>query len=129
MSNSKLKIGIIDDEDILTLYKDYLISRGHEVVFSLFSVENIILNFAKNIPDLVLLDYKFGGLRNGIDAAVEILSKYPLFPIVFITAYEQMYQDILCYPTLQGKNISILIKLVLLKSIEDAILNVVGKLH
>ncbi|HEY7776907.1 MAG TPA: response regulator [Nitrososphaeraceae archaeon] len=129
MSNTKLKIGIFEDEeDILTLYKEFLISRGHEVIFSSLNVENILPNFVKNHPDIVLLDYRFTGVKTGIDVAIEILTKYPLFPILFITGYEQLRIDILGYPILQGKNISILIKPVFLKSIEAAISNLVSKL-
>jgi DNA-binding NtrC family response regulator len=129
MSNTKLKIGIFEDEeDILTLYKEFLISRGHEVIFSSLNVENILPNFVKNHPDIVLLDYRFTGVKTGIDVAIEILTKYPLFPILFITGYEQLCIDILGYPILQGKNISILIKPVFLKSIEAAISNLVSKL-
>jgi DNA-binding NtrC family response regulator len=125
-NNTKLKISVIDDEqDILTLYKDYLISKGHEV-FSFLNADNILREFLKNPTDIALMDYKILGHKSGIDAAIEILGKYPLFPILFITAYEQLRLDILNYSIFRDKRISILIKPVFLQDIEDTLLNLVN---
>ncbi len=123
MSNTKLKIAIIEDEeDILTLYKDFLISKGYEV-FSSLNADNIMSDFLKNRPDITLQDYRMVGHKSGIDAAIEILTAYPLFPILFITAYEVLFSDILNYPIFKDKKISILMKPVVLQRIEEAILN------
>lgn len=127
-SKPRLKIAIIEDEeDILTLYKDFLINRGHEVISSLLNADNIISNFIRNLPDIVIMDYRMDGHKNGIDAAIEILTKYPLFPILFITGYEVLHRDILNYSIFEGKKISILTKPVFLKEIEDALLNLVKR--
>ena len=126
MSKTKLKIAVVEDEeDILTLYKNFLISKGHEV-FSSLNADDIMSNFLKNRPDIALLDYRMGGHKSGIEAAIEILTDYPLFPIFFVTAYEALFSDILNYPIFKDKKISILIKPVLLMKIEDAILNLSG---
>ena len=65
------------------------------------------------------------GHKSGIDAAIEILTEYPIFLILFITVYEQLHRDILSYPIFNCKKISILMNPVLLKDIEDAILDLV----
>lgn len=114
---------IEDEEDIFTLYKDYLTQRGHEIICSSLNANNIMVDFDINRPDIAIMDYRMTGHKNGIDAAIEILTEHPQFPILFITGYEQLRKDILSYPMLKGKNISILIKPVPLKEIEDAILN------
>jgi CheY-like chemotaxis protein len=122
---TKLKISIVDDEqDILTLYKDFLISKGHQV-FGYLNADNILNMFLKNCPDIILMDYKMAGHKSGIDAAIEILSDYPLFPILFISAYEQLCQDILNYSIFKDKRISIMIKPVFLQDIENTLLNLV----
>ena len=122
----KLKIMVIEDEeDILTLYKDYLSLRGHEVTCSLLNANNVMSNFDENRPDVALMDYRMTGHKSGIDAAIEILTEYPIFPILFITVYEQLHRDILSYPIFNCKKISILMNPVLLKDIEDAILDLV----
>ena len=82
--------------------------------------------FLKNRPDLVLMDYKMTGHKNGIEAAIEILTKYPLFPILFISAYEQLQGDILNYSIFKDKKITILFKPVFLKEIEENILKLVA---
>jgi DNA-binding NtrC family response regulator len=123
----KLRIAIIDDEqDILTLYKDFLMSRGHDVIYTSLNANDLISNFLKNRPNIVLLDYRLAGPKSGIDAAIEILTAYPLFPILFVTAYEQLGNDILKFPQIKDKNISILMKPVLLLEIENAILNLLS---
>lgn len=122
---TKLKISIIDDEqDILTLYKDYLIGRGHEVL-SFLNADNILKEFVKNLPDIVLMDYKMAGHKNGIDAAIEILANYPLFPILFITAYDRLREDLLNYSIFKDKKVSVLLKPILLQDIEYALLKLV----
>ena len=80
-------------------------------------------DFLKNRPDITLQDYRMVGHKSGIDAAIEILTAYPLFPILFITAYEVLFSDILNYPIFKDKKISILMKPVVLQRIEEAILN------
>jgi hypothetical protein len=35
------------------------------------------------------------GHKRGIEAAIEILTDYPQFPILFVTAYEALFGDIL----------------------------------
>ena len=82
-------------------------------------------NCDENRPDVALMDYRMTGHKSGIDAAIEILTEYPIFLILFITVYEQLHRDILSYPLLKDKNVSILMKPVLLKDIEDAILDLV----
>ena len=116
---------IEDEEDILTLYKDYLTLRGHEVTCSLLNANNIMSNFDENCPDIALMDYRMTGHKNGIDAAIEILTEYPQFPILFVTAYELLRKDILSYPIFNDKNIRILMKPVLLQEIGEALLTLV----
>lgn len=121
-SKTRLKITVIEDEeDILTLYKDFLITRGHEV-FASSNGDNVMANFFKNRPDIAVMDYRMVGHKSGIDAAIEILSEYPLFPILFITGYEQLFKDIINYTIFRGKKIAILIKPVFLMQMEDSIL-------
>lgn len=122
----KLKIMIIEDEeDILSLYKDYLLRKGFEIICSSSNADDFMPNFRKNHPDIALMDYRMAGHKNGIDAAIEILTEYPLFPILFITAYEQLRKDILSYPIFKDKNVLILLKPAPLPEIESAILDLV----
>src|SRR6476619_868493 len=70
-----LKVMIIEDEqDILLLYKDYLVSRGHKVLVTATSALEIISDYEKILPDIIILDYKLPDNKNGIEAAVKIFN-------------------------------------------------------
>lgn len=79
----KLKIMIIEDEeDILILYRDFLRVLGHEIVCNSLHANNTMSDFEKYLPDICVMDYKIPGRKSGKDAAIEILTKYPLTPII-----------------------------------------------
>jgi DNA-binding response OmpR family regulator len=110
---------IIDDEpDILLLYGDYLLAQGHTVV-TFISANNITVDYESARPDIVLMDYLLPG-KNGLNAAMEIFVKYPLAPILFITAYEKLNEEISKYHIFGNKIIQVLIKPVRLAEIESA---------
>jgi DNA-binding NtrC family response regulator len=124
----KLKVLIIEDEqDLLALFRDYLSGQGHEVVSCYLNANNILRDFEKNKPDICLIDYALPGDKNGIDAAIEIISKYPSMPILFITGHESKREDLLKHPVLQDKNVEILVKPVKLLQLEFAVLDIVSK--
>lgn len=57
LGKKSLKVMIIeDDEDILCLYRDYLLSQGHEVVSCCLSANNIMADFDRLRPDICLMD-------------------------------------------------------------------------
>ena len=124
----KLKVLIIEDEqDLLALFRDYLSGQGHEVVSCYLNANNILRDFEKNKPDICLIDYALPGDKNGIDAAIEIVSKYPSMPILFITGHESKREDLLKHPMLQDKNVETLVKPVKLLELEFAVLDTVNK--
>lgn len=130
MSNAKgrrLKIMILEDEeDILTLYKDYLSGQGHDVVSTYLTANNVMSEFGEKFPDVCLVDYRLPGKTNGLDAATEILNKFPSMPILFITAYEPLVREIKLNPFLEDKKISVLVKPVMLEEIEKTMTNLVN---
>ena len=126
-NNSKLKIGIIEDEeDILTLFGDYLTNRGLDVVCSSLNADNVISDFDKFVPDISLIDHRLAGSRDGLGAAIRILTKHPSSPVLFITGYEPLRREIFNDPFFKDKNISVLIKPVLLEKIETTLLGLVN---
>lgn len=116
-----------DDEDILTLYNDYLSSKGHQVVNKYKSANNILEDIDKECPDIFLIDYKLPGNKNGIEIAVEILNKFPSANILFITAYELLDRELLDNRIFDGKNIQVLLKPIKLHEIENSMVNLVNK--
>jgi len=118
---------IEDEQDLLALFRDYLSGQGHEVVSCYLNANNILRDFEKNKPDICLIDYALPGDKNGIDAAIEIVSKYPSMPILFITGHESKREDLLKHPMLQDKNVETLVKPVKLLQLEFAVLDIVNK--
>jgi Response regulator containing CheY-like receiver, AAA-type ATPase, and DNA-binding domains len=82
----QFSIMIIEDEqDILLLYKDYLLSRGHKIVATSTTAHEILSDYDRIQPDVAIIDYKLPNNKNGIDAAIQILDKYPSAAILIVT--------------------------------------------
>ena len=115
-----------DEEDILLVYNDYFSSRGHDIVSTHLSAENVMPEFGEKFPDICIIDIRLPGKRNGLDAAVDILKKFPSMPILFITAYEPLVREIKLNPLLENKKISIMVKPVMLAEIEKTMMKLVN---
>lgn len=126
MTKQALRIGIIEDnEDILTLYSDYLLNKGHYVVPILVTADYVLKYEEMLTQDIYLIDYKLPGKKNGIDYAMEILGKFPMLPILFITAYELLQNEIAKHVLLSAKNIQVLLKPVKIEILESTIKNLI----
>jgi CheY-like chemotaxis protein len=68
----------IDAEAILT-------DAGHQVVGIAPSADEAVSSAAHLGPDVVLMDVRLQGQRDGIEAAAEIRSRFGL-PVIFVTA-------------------------------------------
>jgi DNA-binding response OmpR family regulator len=123
-----LSIMIIEDEqDILLLYKDYLLSRGHNVVATSTTANEILSDYDRIRPDVAIIDYKLPNDTNGLDAALQILSKYPSAAILIVTAYETVTKEITKMPILDNKRVEVLIKPLRLAQLENSIINIANR--
>ena len=118
---------IEDEQDILLLYKDYLLSRGHKIVATSTTADEIMSDYDKIRPDVAIIDYKLPDGKNGIDAATQILDKYPAAAILIVTAYETVRKEIAKRPTFDNKRLEVLIKPLRLAQLESSIVNIVNK--
>jgi DNA-binding response OmpR family regulator len=116
-----------DDEDILTLYSDYLSKRGYHVIARYTKGNNIQTDLERHSPDIYLINSKLPGNKTGMEVATEILDIYPLAPILFITADYSQPEEIQKNPKLRDKKVDVLLKPVKLMEIEHSILNLVNK--
>jgi DNA-binding response OmpR family regulator len=110
---------IEDEQDILLLYKDYLIDRGHQVLVTSTSASEIMGDFDKVRPDITIIDYKLPGKNDGIQAAAEIYSKHPNAAILIVTAYDTVIEQVSKNSIFENKNFNILIKPVKLFILES----------
>lgn len=124
----QFSIMIIEDEqDILLLYKDYLLSRGHNVVATSTTANEIISDYDRIRPDVAIIDYKLPADKNGIDAAIQIIEKYPSAAILIVTAYETVTKEIAKISLFDNKRVEVLIKPLRLAQLESSIVNIVNK--
>ena len=123
-----LSIMIIEDEqDILLLYKDYLLSRGHNVVATSTTANEILSDYDRIRPDVAIIDYKLPNDNNGLDAALQILNKYPSAAILIVTAYETVTKEITKMPFLDNKRVEVLIKPLRLAQLENSIITIANR--
>lgn len=127
-SKKPLKIMIVeDDEDILTLFSDYLSNKGYHVVARYTRGNNIKEDLETDRPDVFLINSLLPGEKNGADVATEILDVYPEAPILFITADSEQPYKIENNPVFRDKKVDVLLKPVKLHEIEHSISNLVNK--
>lgn len=123
-----LSIMIIEDEqDILLLYKDYLLSRGHNVVATSTTANEILSDYDRIRPDVAIIDYKLPNDKNGLDAALQIINKYPSAAILIVTAYETVTKEITKMPLLDNKRVEVLIKPLRLAQLENSIIDIANR--
>lgn len=126
-NGQKLKIMIInDEEDILTLYNDYLSSKGHQVIAKYTDASDIKDDVRMNTPDVFIIDYRLPGAKNGIDAAVEILTTLPSAPILFVTGDESAISIVSKDPLLSNSKVMMLLKPVKMYRLEETMLELVN---
>ena len=124
----QLSIMIIEDEqDILLLYKDYLLSKGHKVLATSTTANEVMSDYEKIKPDISIIDYKLPSEKNGLDAAIQILDKYPSAAILIVTAYDTVKKEIARNSFFDDKRVEILIKPLRLALLESSIVNIVNK--
>ena len=124
----QFNIMIIEDEqDILLLYKDYLLSRGHKIVATSMTADEILSDYDRIQPDVAIIDYKLPNNKNGIDAAIQILDKYPSAAILIVTAYETVKKEIAKRSLFDNKRVEVLIKPLRLAQLETSIVDIVSK--
>jgi DNA-binding response OmpR family regulator len=118
---------IEDEQDILLLYKDYLSSRGYNVVATSTTANEIMSDYDRIRPDVAVIDYKLPADKNGLDAAIQIIEKYPSAAILIVTAYETVTKEIAKISLFDNKRVEVLIKPLRLAQLESSIVNIVNK--
>lgn len=84
---SPIRVLIVEDEGLIAeALRDQVEALGHRVVDVLANVDDALASVRAAPPDVVLLDIRLQGNRDGIDAAIEIGEGYRV-PVVFLTAH------------------------------------------
>jgi two-component system, response regulator PdtaR len=81
-----LRVLVVEDEFFISLrIKELLVTLGHVVVAVAVSADEAVTIAETKRPDLVLMDIRLIGARDGIDAAAEIRRRFGIGSI-FVTA-------------------------------------------
>jgi DNA-binding NtrC family response regulator len=124
---SPIKVMIIEDEqDLLNLYKDFLKSKGYNVLVTNTTAIHIIEDYEEFRPNVVILDYRLPDDKSGIDAAKDLLNKYSTVPILMITAYESIKNAFATEGMFKNKNIRLVIKPIKLHQLDKTIQELVN---
>jgi CheY-like chemotaxis protein len=84
---NELRVLIVEDEAFVRLDLELaLTSAGYAVIGSAVSADDAVSKAENERPDLVLMDIRLVGDRDGIDAALEIRRRFDI-PSLFITAF------------------------------------------
>jgi DNA-binding response OmpR family regulator len=112
---------IEDDQDILMLYKDYLKKKGHSIIVSSTTADDALCDYQQYEPDLVIMDFKLPGQKNGLPAANDIISQYSTAKILIITAFEGVREEITQMNLSRHKQIIVLVKPIRLSHLDRII--------
>lgn len=127
-NTDKKKIMIIEDEiDILLLYKDYLNNKGFSVQATSTTANEALNDYENFFPNMIILDYNLPGKLSGLEAARQILKKYPSAPIIIVTAYETVRSELSNDEFFTNKNIILLLKPIKLQVLEYTIKSLLNK--
>jgi two-component system, response regulator PdtaR len=81
-----LRVLIVEDEFFISLYiKDLVTTLGHAAIAIAVSADQAVSIAERDKPDVVLMDIRLIGSRDGIDAAEEIRRRFGIASI-FVTA-------------------------------------------
>jgi two-component system, response regulator PdtaR len=81
-----LRVLIVEDEFFISLHtKTLLTALGHAAVAVAVSADQAVSVAERERPDVVLMDIRLSGARDGIDAAEEIRARFGIRSI-FVTA-------------------------------------------
>jgi CheY-like chemotaxis protein len=79
-----LRILIVEDEMFVAMDAEAILTEaGHQVVGIAPSADDAVSSAAHLGPDVVLMDVRLQGQRDGIEAAAEIRSRFGL-PVIFV---------------------------------------------
>ena len=127
-NTDKKKIMIIEDEiDILLLYKDYLNNKGFSVEATATTANEALNDYENFFPNMIILDYNLPGKLSGLEAAKQILTKYPNAPIIIVTAFETVRNEMSNDEFFTNKNVILLLKPIKLQVLEFTIKRLLSK--
>ena len=86
--NKPIKVLVVEDEGVVAMnVKMTLLDKGFEVLPIAISADSALTLTAQYHPDVVLMDIRIKGNKDGIDAAA-LISEHYRIPIIYTTAHQ-----------------------------------------
>ncbi|MCD4664577.1 MAG: response regulator, partial [Bacteroidales bacterium] len=82
----KFSILIVDDDKIVCNSLKRILENKEYIINSVYTAKEALNKINKNIPDLIILDYKLPD-KNGLQVLKEIKDKYSNVLVIILTAY------------------------------------------
>jgi DNA-binding response OmpR family regulator len=97
---------INDTQEILEMFRDLLEQEGYEVILSSFTIQDMD-EVLRHKPDLIILDYIFGGERLGWQMLQKLKMRRDTatIPVVICTAAKRQVEEIEGHLTAMGVGI------------------------
>jgi DNA-binding NarL/FixJ family response regulator len=87
MNREELHLLLVEDEVIVAMQlRRNLLAQGYKVYEPVGTAQAAIESASTYHPDIILMDIRLPGAKDGIDAAVEIRAHHDI-PVIFVTGY------------------------------------------
>ncbi|MEJ7642573.1 MAG: response regulator [Candidatus Nitrosocosmicus sp.] len=83
---NRIKVIIIEDEqDLLYLYREFLLMKGYSIIFTDTDTTNILNEYKKYKPDVIIIDYNLLDIKKDVEISKKILNNFPNTSILMIS--------------------------------------------
>ena len=83
------KILVVDDDEDFLWVTDTMLQKAGYSVIQAKNGEKVLKLLEKDIPDLILMDYRLPN-RNGLQVAADVKQRIPTVPIIMLTGYAEV---------------------------------------
>ena len=119
---NRIKVIIIEDEqDHLYLYSEFLLMKGYSIIFTDTDTTNILNEYKKYKPDVIIIDYNLLDIKKGIESSKRIINSFPNASFLLISANISLTQTSYKEQFLKDQRIEFLIEPIKLQMLEKSI--------
>ncbi|MBA3977811.1 MAG: response regulator [Nitrosopumilus sp.] len=120
--SNRIKVIIIEGEqDLLYLYREFLSMKGYSIIFTDTTTTNLLNEYKKYKPDVIIIDYDLLNTKNNIEPSKKIIDSFPDASILMISAIVSLTQSVYKEQFFKDKKIEFLFEPIKLQMLEKSI--------
>ena len=120
--SNRIKVIIIKGEqDLLYLYREFLSMKGYSIIFTDTTTTNILNEYKKYNPDVIIIDYDLVDAKDDVDSSKKIIDSFPEASILMISAIVSIKQSVYKEQFSKYKKIEFLFEPIKLQMLEKSI--------